>query len=165
MMPDTLAAAPARIGQVTVAAEPLRPLRPRHEVERVQAIADLQSELGFTPCDPRVAASARIVHVQIEPSRMVFDLRRDDEASVAAHMLSVGPFRAAIREYNLIVDSHEAAVMEGNAERIQAIDMGRRGLHDSGSALVAARLAGKIAVNHDAARRLFTLLCVLQRRD
>ena len=80
-------------------------------------------------------------------------------------MFSIGPFRAAIREYNLIVDSHEAAVMAGNAERIQAIDMGRRGLHNSGSELVAARLAAKVAVNHDAARRLFTLLCVLQRRD
>lgn len=165
MMPETLAAAPARIGQVTVAAEPPRPLSPRHEVERVQAIADLRSELGFAPCEPRVAAKVCSVHVEIDPSRMVFDLRRGDESSVAAHMLAVGPFRAAIREYNLIVDSHEAAVMEGNAERIQAIDMGRRGLHNSGGAMIAARLAGKIAVSHDAARRLFTLLCVLQRRD
>ena len=131
----------------------------------MQAISDLQSELGFAPCDPRVAASARVLHVLIEPGRMVFDLRRDDDSPVAAHMFSIGPFRAAIREYNLIVDSHEAAVMEGNAERIQAIDMGRRGLHNSGSELVATRLAAKVAVNHDAARRLFTLLCVLQRRD
>ena len=164
-MPESLAAAPARLGQVTVAAEPVRPLSPRHEVERVQAIADLESELGFTPCDPRVAGVACILHVAIEPGRLVFDLRRSDASSVAAHALALGPFRAAIREYNLIVDSHEAAVMQGNAERIQAIDMGRRGLHNSGSELVAARLAGKIAVDQEAARRVFTLLCVLQRRD
>ncbi len=163
-MPET-AAATARIGRVTVAAEPVRPLSPRHEVERTQAVADLESERGFAPCDSRVAALARILHVAVEPGRLVFDLRRGDASSVAAHALALGPFRAAIREYNLIVDSHEAAVMEGNAERIQAIDMGRRGLHNSGSELVSARLAGKIAVDQEAARRLFTLLCVLQRRD
>lgn len=165
MMPEALAAALAQIGQVTVAAQPLRPLSPRHEVERVQAIADLEGERGFASCDSRVAEFARVLHVALEPTRMVFDLRRADGSSVAAHALALGPFRAAIREYNLIVDSHEAAVMDGNAERIQAIDMGRRGLHNSGSELVTARLAGKIVVDQDAARRLFTLMCVLQRRD
>ena len=164
-MPEALAAAPARIGRVTVAAEPVRPLSPRHEIQRVQAVADLETELGFAPCDARVPSPARMVHAAGAPGRVVSDLRRADASSGAAHALALGPFRAAIREYNLIVDSHEAAVMQGNAERIQAIDMGRRGLHNSGSELVAARLAGKLAVDQEAARRLFTLMCVLQRRD
>lgn len=162
-MPETLATLPL-LRQVTVAAEPLRPLSPHHEIERLQAVADLREERGFTACE-RMTVAAELLHVEIAPSRLTFDLRRRDGGSVGAHVLAMGPFRAAIREYNLIVDSHEAAVMTGSAERVQAIDMGRRGLHDAGAGLLTARLAGKIAVDQAAARRLFTLMCVLQRRD
>jgi uncharacterized protein (UPF0262 family) len=78
--------------------------------------------------------------------------------------LALGPFRGLVKDYQLLVDSHIKAVDEGREARIQAIDMGRRGLHDEGAKLMKERLAGKIAIDFDTARRLFTLVCVLAQR-
>jgi uncharacterized protein (UPF0262 family) len=69
-----------------------------------------------------------------------------------------------MKDYRLLVDSHATAVQEGREARIQAIDMGRRGLHNEGAALLMQRLAGKIEIDLPTARRLFTLLCVLHQR-
>ena len=75
-----------------------------------------------------------------------------------------GRFARLVKDYQLLVDSHIKAVEEGRSDRIQAIDMGRRGLHDEGAALVRERLDGKIAIDFATARRLFTLVCVLHQR-
>ena len=72
--------------------------------------------------------------------------------------------RRLVKDYQLLVDSHIKAVEEGRSDRIQAIDMGRRGLHDEGAALVRERLDGKIEIDFATARRLFTLVCVLHQR-
>ena len=79
-------------------------------------------------------------------------------------VLALGPFRSLIKDYQMLVDSHGHAVQEGRMERIQAIDMGRRGLHNEGAELMRARLQGKIDIDFDTARRLFTLVCVLHQR-
>jgi len=79
-------------------------------------------------------------------------------------VLALGPFRGLIKDYQLLVDSHVKAVEEGREARIQAIDMGRRGLHNEGAELMIQRLDGKIAMDFETARRLFTLVCVLHQR-
>ena len=94
----------------------------------------------------------------------MFDIRAEDETPLIAVALALGPFRRLMKDYALLVDSHVKAVREGRAERIQAIDMGRRGLHNDGAALLRARLEGKIEVDFETARRLFTLLCVLHQK-
>jgi uncharacterized protein (UPF0262 family) len=76
----------------------------------------------------------------------------------------LGPFRRLVKDYQMLVDSHIKAVEEGREARIQAIDMGRRGLHNEGAVLMTERLAGKIDIDFDTARRLFTLVCVLAQR-
>ena len=78
--------------------------------------------------------------------------------------LALGPFRGIIKDYQLLVDSHIMAAEEGAAERMEAIDMGRRGLHDEGATLLRERLASKAVIDHETARRLFTLVCVLHTR-
>jgi len=79
-------------------------------------------------------------------------------------VLALGPFRSLIKDYQMLVDSHILAVQDGREERIQAIDMGRRGLHNEGAELMVARLHGKVAIDFATARRLFTLICVLHQR-
>jgi uncharacterized protein (UPF0262 family) len=69
-----------------------------------------------------------------------------------------------VKDYQMLIDSHIKAVEEGHEHRIQAIDMGRRGLHNEGADLMTQRLAGKIDIDFDTARRLFTLVCVLHQR-
>lgn len=77
------------------------------------------------------------------------------------HMLSLTPFRRIIKDYFLVCESYYQAIRTAPPSRIQAIDMGRRGLHDEGSRVLMDRLKGKVAVDHDTARRLFTLICAL----
>ena len=75
--------------------------------------------------------------------------------------LSLGSFRRLIKDYLFLLDSHAQAALEGRRDRLEAIDMGRRGLHNEAAALIRDRLDGKITVDLDTARRLFTLICVL----
>ena len=88
--------------------------------------------------------------------------------NVLAHVADlngvVQGFRRLIKDYQMLVDSHVLAIQEGREARIQAIDMGRRGLHNEGAELLIERLAGKITIDFPTARRLFTLVCVLHQR-
>jgi uncharacterized protein (UPF0262 family) len=95
---------------------------------------------------------------------LIFDIRAGDDTPMIAIGLALGPFRRLVKDYQMLVDSHIKAVEEGREARIQAIDMGRRGLHDEGAVLMTERLAGKIDIDFDTARRLFTLVCVLAQR-
>ncbi|MEM8648158.1 MAG: UPF0262 family protein, partial [Pseudomonadota bacterium] len=78
--------------------------------------------------------------------------------------LSMSPFRRIVKDYFMICDSYFQAIKTATPSQIEAIDMGRRGLHNDGSEVLQARLAGKIEVDFDTARRLFTLICVLHWR-
>ncbi len=143
-------------------------LSPLQEAERARAIADLQAEGRFLPALRGVSADIGggfALALSIAHGRLVFDVRRPDGTALVTHALALGPFRRLVRDYHMLVDSHEAAIEEGRDARLQAIDMGRRGLHDEGARLVAGRLAGKIAIDFATARRLFTLICVLHQRD
>ncbi len=160
-----------RLVSVVLTGEPLTRLSPVLEADRAQAVADLEHENSFALCpapergpERAWAAGPYILHLSIQEGRLVFDVRDAQDAPVTAVGLALGPFRGLIKDYQMLVDSHMLAVEEGRAERIQAIDMGRRGLHNEGAALLQARLAKKAAINQETARRLFTLVCVLHTR-
>ena len=78
--------------------------------------------------------------------------------------LSLSPFRRVIKDYFTLCDSYYAAIRQASPTQIEAIDMGRRGLHNEGSGLLMERLAGKVTLDLDTARRLFTLICALHLR-
>lgn len=156
----------ARIASVVLDGETLTRLSPLQEADRAQAVADLAAENHFQPLSGRhgPACGPFELHLSIQEGRLAFDIRREDGHPLAAVVLALGPFRGLIKDYQLLVDSHLQAVQEGRAPRIQAIDMGRRALHNEGAALLRERLAGKVAIDFDTARRLFTLVCVLHQR-
>ena len=97
----------------------------------------------------------------IEENRMVFDIRLEDDSAHGKVMLSLTPFRRVVKDYFLICDSYFKAIRNAPPSQIEALDMARRGSHNDGSELLRERLAGKIEVDFDTARRLFTLICVL----
>ena len=137
------------------------------EADRAQAVADLAAENRFVPLTVRPGVAAQgpfVLHLAMRNGRLVFDIRRGNGIRLAVVGLALGPFRPLVKDYQLLVDSHIKAVEEGRADRIQAIDMGRRGLHNEGATLMRRRLEGKIAVDFATARRLFTLVCVLFQR-
>ena len=89
------------------------------------------------------------------------DIRREDGTPVVAHLLSLTPFRRIVKDYFMICDSYYQAIRTATPDKIEAIDMGRRGIHDEGSRTLQERLEGKVRVDFDTARRLFTLISVL----
>jgi uncharacterized protein (UPF0262 family) len=132
---------------------------PDIEHERAVAIYDLIEENSFQPVDQ--PAGAFTLHLSMADNRLVFDIRKPDGQAVVAHLLSLTPFRKIVKDYFLICDSYYAAIRTATPDKIEAIDMGRRGLHDEGSHTLMERLGGKVTVDFPTARRLFTLICVL----
>ncbi len=155
-----------RLVRVSLEGEALTRLSPLLEADRAQAVADLEAENRFAPRGGQAARypGPYALRLSIQEGRLVFDIRRADDTPLTAIVLALGPFRSLIKDYQLLVDSHITAVEEGREARIQAIDMGRRGLHNEGAELMVARLDGKVDIDFPTARRLFTLLCVLHQR-
>ena len=94
-------------------------------------------------------------------SRLVFDVRLQDLSEHGRVLLSLTPFRRVLKDYHQVCQTYYAALRAATPQRIEAIDMGRRGLHDEGSNLLRERLEGKIEMDFDTARRLFTLISAL----
>ncbi|MBN8532987.1 MAG: UPF0262 family protein [Rhizobiales bacterium] len=131
---------------------------PDQEHERAVAIYDLIEENLFSPPghDGPFALNLGLV-----AGKLSFDIRKEDGSPVVMHLLSLSPFRKQIKDYFLICESYYEAIRSASPERIEAIDMGRRGVHDEGAGLVMERLEGKIEIDHKTARRFFTLIVAL----
>lgn len=133
---------------------------PEIEHERAVAIFDLIEENSFTPVGDTGDGPYRLKLSLVE-KRLVFDIFREDGKWVTTHILSLTPFRRIVKDYYMICDSYYEAIRSATPTKIEAIDMGRRGLHNDGSNTLRERLYGKIDIDFKTARRLFTLLCVL----
>ena len=136
---------------------------PDVEHERAVAIYDLIEENSFQPVGDADGGPYKLKLSLVE-SRLVFSVTREDSAPVITHILSLTPFRRVIKDYFLICESYYEAIRSSTPSQIEAIDMGRRGIHNEGSETLRERLSGKIEVDFDTARRLFTLICVLHWR-
>ena len=154
------------LARVVLENEARTAISPLIEADREQAVADLARTNHFMVFgrEGEKTAGPYILHLSIVDGRLIFDVRAQDEGKLIAIGLALGPFRRLVKDYQMLVDSHIMAVEEGREARIQAIDMGRRGLHNEGAVLMTERLAGKIEIDFDTARRLFTLVCVLAQR-
>jgi uncharacterized protein (UPF0262 family) len=132
---------------------------PDVEHERAIAIYDLLEENSFRPAGHQGGPYA--LNIGISGSRLVFDIRETDGSPVIAHMLSLAPFRRIVKDYFVVCDSYYAAIRTSTPDRIEALDIGRRAMHDEGSRILMERLKRKVEFDFDTARRLFTLLTVL----
>ena len=130
------------------------------EHERQVAVSDLLQANSFTP--EGAAAGPYDLTLSLMDGRLAFDIA--GAGYERRHLLSLTPLRGVIKDYFLVCDSYSAAMQGASSQQVEALDMGRRGLHDEGSGLLRERLAGKVALDHDTARRLFTLICALYRR-
>lgn len=135
---------------------------PDVEHERAVAIFDLIEENSFEPNGH--PGGPYKLNISLVDTKLVFTIRTQDEQAVATHILSLTPFRRIIKDYFMICESYYEAIRSSTPSQIEAIDMGRRGIHNDGSQTLMDRLSGKIKVDFDTARRLFTLVCVLYWR-
>lgn len=135
---------------------------PDVEHERAVAIFDLIEENSFQPTGA-TTGPYKLVIALVE-SRLAFRVMTENDEDVATHLLSLTPFKRIIKDYFMICESYYDAIRTSSPSQIEAIDMGRRGLHNEGSETLKERLSGKIEMDFDTARRLFTLVCVLHWR-
>jgi uncharacterized protein (UPF0262 family) len=132
---------------------------PDIEHERRVAIYDLIEQNSFCPAGHDGGPYA--LQLGIVENRLVFAVRLADGEPLVAHHLSLTPFRRVVKDYFLMCESYFNAIRTLSPSQIEAIDMGRRGLHNEGSELLLERLKDKISLDFDTARRLFTLITVL----
>lgn len=130
------------------------------EHERRVAIFDLLEANSFEPVG--AAGGPYDLTLSVHEGRLVFDLKGPDFSK--AYGLSMTPLNKAVKDYIEICDSYYEALRGSSPSKIEAVDMGRRGLHNEGAELLKARLDGKIGLDHETARRLFTLVTALYRR-
>jgi len=135
---------------------------PDVEHERAVAIFDLIEENSFHPAGHE--GGPYRLSLSLVDAKLVFSIETEAGDRVATHILSLTPFRRIIKDYFMICESYYEAIRSSTPSQIEAIDMGRRGIHNDGSQTLMDRLSGKITVDFDTARRLFTLVCVLYWR-
>jgi uncharacterized protein (UPF0262 family) len=150
-----------RIAAITLDERSVLRRSPEIETERAAAIADLLQANSFTPASGQIGPFN--LHLAIEENRLTIDVTGGTGES-ETFQLALSPFRRIVKDYFVICESYYDAVRRHNMSQVEAIDAGRRALHDEGSALLMERLGGKVIIDHDTGRRLFTLICVLHLR-
>ncbi len=131
------------------------------ERERDVAIQDLLQGNRFKLAEG--PAGPYDLRLATDEGRLILDVRDTDRKPLRAVVLSLAPFRRVVRDYFIVCESYYDATRHSTPAQIEAVDMGRRGLHNEGSELLAERLKGKAEMDFDTARRLFTLVCALHR--
>jgi uncharacterized protein (UPF0262 family) len=149
-----------RLQTVELDQESLAAVSRDQEQERQIAIFDLLEANYFAP--EGAEAGPYDLKMGLLENRLVLDVRSAGYAR--QHILSLSPFRRLIKDYFMICESYYQAIRNSTPAQIEALDMGRRGLHNEASELLRERLAGKIETDLDTARRLFTLICALHWR-
>lgn len=149
----------SRISEIALDEHSVLRRAPEIEREREVAISDLLADNHFAPA----GSSGGPYHLtlSIAENRLIFSIRHEAGGAAGKIVLSLTPFRRVVRDYFLICESYYAALQDGNLPKVEALDMGRRGVHNEGSTLLAEKLIGKVDVDFETARRLFTLISVL----
>ncbi len=132
---------------------------PDIEHERAIAIFDLIEENSFELVGHETGPYK--LKLSVIETRLAFDISDDADTHLITHILSLSPFRQIVKDYFMICESYYEAIKAATPSRIEAVDMGRRGIHNEGAQILRDRLDGKINIDVDTSRRLFTLICVL----
>lgn len=136
---------------------------PEMQHERRVAIFDLLEENEFRPLDS--PSGPYIVNISLEDgSRLIMEIQRSNGSDRGRVALSLAPFRRIVKDYFMICESYHNAIRTATSAQIEAIDMGRRGLHNEGTRLLTDSLRNSVEIEFNTARRFFTLICSLHRR-
>ena len=151
-----------RIGEITLDERLVKWRSPDIEHERRVAIFDLLEENSFAPT--KVEGGPWKLHLSLSDNRLIFDITCQQGDGQYRLSLPTSPLKRIIRDYFQICESYFEAIKNASPSKIEAIDMGRRGIHNEGSETLRDLISEEVEVDFDTARRLFTLVCVLHLR-
>ena len=149
----------SRLTAINFDAASIRRGNPNIEHEREVAVFDILEGNSFTLVGRD--SGPYTLNLSIVEDRLVFTVGQSDTADTFTFVLSLTPMRRILRDYFVVCESYYQAIRTAPPSSIQAIDVGRRALHDEGASILVERLKGKVAVDRDTSRRLFTLICAL----
>lgn len=149
-----------RLQSIEIDEVSLAPVSRDVEHEREVAVFDLLEANRFKP--DGAERGPYDLKIALIEGRLALDI--EGEGFQRRHLLSLSPFRGVVKDYFMVCESYYQAIRQASPAQIEALDMGRRGLHNEGAERLRDRLAGKVEVDFDTARRLFTLICALYRR-
>ncbi len=138
--------------------------RPEVEHEREVALFDLLEDNVFILKGEDAAPGPFHLRLGLQEDRLIFDVRDTGDAPCKEIVMAVKPFRMVIKDYFLVCEGYFDAIKQSSPSQIEAIDMGRRGLHNEGAQMLRERLAEHVELDQGTSRRFFTLLCVLHMR-
>jgi len=138
-----------------------QPDNPHMEQDCVAALNDLATDSHYQPIGDNNGPYDLTLSTEI--NKLIFHTKNSKGEDLPLLILSLSPYRKLIKDYYMMVHSHHEAVREGRPSKIEAIDMGRRGIHNEGAELLIERLSDKIKMDEKTARHLFTLICALHR--
>ena len=141
--------------------DPLKRVSQERQHEQNVAIYDLLDENSFKL---KSQSGPYHLHLKTDLRHIYFDVRDSQEAELSGFFMALGPFRRIMRDYHMVCTSYYEAIRTKSPSQIQAIDMGRRGLHNEGSDLLIQRLENYVQLDNATARRLFTLIYVMTSR-
>jgi uncharacterized protein (UPF0262 family) len=149
----------ARLVEITLDEGSIARAAPDVEHERAVAIYDLIEDNQFRPVGHEGGPFR--LKIALVDQKLMLDITEATGTPVVVHILSMTPFRRIVKDYFMICESYYSAIKTASPSQIETIDMARRGVHNEGSQILLDRLAEKIAIDFDTARRLFTLICAL----
>ncbi|MEM9988321.1 MAG: UPF0262 family protein [Pseudomonadota bacterium] len=152
-----------RLIAIDIDATSLSSIRSDIEHERKVAMHDLLAENEFAPVGVDHPGPFAL-KLSERDGRLVFDIRAEDGSTIAAHHLSLTPLRRLIKDYFLLCETYYDTIRAAMPEKLETVDMARRSVHNEGTEVLQARLEGKIDVDFETARRLFTLICSFSMR-
>ena len=150
------------ISELHIDQESLPATSPEMEHERRVAIFDLLEENSFVPLESE--SGPYVVTINLLDDRLVLAVMRTNGMPRGEYTISLKPFRRIVKDYFMICEAYHDAIRTATSAQIEAIDMGRRGLHNEGSRLLEDSLRNNVEVDFNTSRRLFTLICALHRR-
>ena len=152
-----------RLAEVRLDEASLAPASSNIDQERRIALFDLQERNSFAV--PGADRGPYILELAMRDGRVAYTITSADGGEgVITHIVSLSPVRKLIKDYAMICESYYAAIRDAPPAQIEAIDMGRRGLHNDAAEVLLKSLEGKFTIDHETARRLFTLICALVAR-
>jgi uncharacterized protein (UPF0262 family) len=151
------------IVELNIDVDSLPATSPEMQHERRVAIFDLLEDNGFRPLNSE--SGPYILDMKLQgASKLIFSISHSTGVDLQNVPLSLTPFRRIIKDYFMICESYHNAIRTATSAQIEAIDMGRRGLHNEGSRLLTDCLRNQIEMDFKTSRRFFTLICALHRR-
>ncbi|MBX3428727.1 MAG: UPF0262 family protein [Hyphomonadaceae bacterium] len=150
------------LADVTLDEASLAPASSNAEHERRIALFDLKESNSFAVLNED--RGPYLLLLGMSEGRLVLDVSDESGERIILHQAPLGSLRKIVKDYALICESYNAAIRDAPPSRIEALDMGRRGLHNEAAEVLQEALASHFAIDNETARRLFTLVCALHVR-